>query len=200
MPKGMRQTFDFEQLIIMNWRASSGDIAAVVGPPGCGKTTVGSGLAVRMVVEGIGNRVLLVAYTNTAVNEFGRGLCNILDPNTARRLCLRTGNPAGIDPSILIHFSVQADDIRSRRIILCTTMSLKRLTSTMRFDNMIIDEASIEKLQHLLLPFQYGINQMVSSVQIYQDNITNGIDNIMDLASHNGVVATVVGDPKQSNR
>ena len=80
------------------------------------------------------------------------------------------------------------------------TMSLERLTSTMRFDNMIIDEAGIEKLQHLLLPFQYGINQMVSSVQIYQDNITNGIDNIMDLASHNGVVATVVGDPKQSNR
>jgi energy-coupling factor transporter ATP-binding protein EcfA2 len=188
--------FDCEQLRIMNWRASSGDIAAVVGPPGCGKTTVGSALAVRMIAEGIANRVLLVAYTNAAVNEFGRELGNILGPYTAQRLCLRTGNPAGIDPSIPIPFSVQADDIRSRRIILCTTLSLKRLTSTMRFDNMIIDEAGIKKLQHLLLPFQYGINQFVS--HIYQSDIANTIDNIIDLASHYGIVATVVGDPKQS--
>jgi energy-coupling factor transporter ATP-binding protein EcfA2 len=188
--------FDSEQLRIMDWRASSGDIAAVVGPPGCGKTTVGSALAVRMIAEGIANRVLLVAYTNAAVNEFGRELCNILGPHTAQRLCLRTGNPAGADPSIPIPFSVQADDIRNRRIILCTTLSLKRLTSTMRFDNMIIDEAGIKKLQHLLLPFQYGINQMVS--HIYQRDIANTIDNIIDLASHYGIVATVVGDPKQS--
>jgi energy-coupling factor transporter ATP-binding protein EcfA2 len=190
--------FDSEQLRIMDWRSSSGDIAAVVGPPGCGKTTVGSALAVRMIARDIANRVLLVAYTNTAVNEFGRELCNILGPHTAQRWCLRTGNPAGIDPSIPIPFSVQADDIRSRRIILCTTLSLKRLTSVMRFDNMIIDEAGIKKLQHLLLPFQYGINHMVSSSQIYQSDIANTIDNVMDLASHYGIVATVVGDPKQS--
>lgn len=188
--------FDSEQLRIMDWRASSGDIAAVVGPPGCGKTTVGSALAVRMIARDIANRVLLVAYTNTAVNEFGRELCNILGLHTAQRWCLRTGNPAGIDPSIPIPFSVQAEDIRSKRIILCTTLSLKRLTSTMRFDNMIIDEAGIKKLQHLLLPFQYGINHMIS--HIYQSDIANTIDNILDLASYYGIVATVVGDPKQS--
>jgi hypothetical protein len=95
-----------------------------------------------------------------------------------------------------IPFSVQADDIRSRSIILCTTLSLKRLTSTMQFDNMIIDEVGIKKLQYLLLPFQYGINQMVH--HIYQNDTVNTIDNLMDLASHCGIVATVVGDPKQS--
>jgi energy-coupling factor transporter ATP-binding protein EcfA2 len=158
--------FDSEQLRIMNWCASNGDIAAVVGPPGCGKTTVGSALAVRMIARNIANRVLLVAYTNTAVNEFGRELCNILGQHTAQRWCLRTGNPAGIDPSIPIPFSVQADDIRSRRIILCTTLSLKRLTSIMRFDNMIIDEAGIEKLQ-------YSYSKLVKS--IFSTNIVTEI-------------------------
>ena len=60
--------FDTEQLRVLSWRASTKDIAAVVGPPGCGKTTVGSALAVTMVAEGLANRVLLVAYTNAAVN------------------------------------------------------------------------------------------------------------------------------------
>ena len=34
-------SFDIEQKRIINWRSDSGGIAAVVGPPGCGKTTVG---------------------------------------------------------------------------------------------------------------------------------------------------------------
>jgi superfamily II DNA or RNA helicase len=55
-----------QQLRVLSWRASTKDIAAVVGPPGCGKTTVGITLAVTMVAEGLANRVLLVAYTNAA--------------------------------------------------------------------------------------------------------------------------------------
>jgi len=61
--------FDTEQMGFKLY-ASSKDIAAVVGPPGCGKTTVGSALAVTMVAEGLADRVLLVAYTNAAANEF----------------------------------------------------------------------------------------------------------------------------------
>jgi len=38
---------------------------------GCGKTTTGSALAVRTIAEGTADRILLVAYTNAAVNEFG---------------------------------------------------------------------------------------------------------------------------------
>jgi hypothetical protein len=55
-----------QQLRVLSWRASTKDIAAVVGPPSCGKTTVGITLAVTMVAEGLANRVLLVAYTNAA--------------------------------------------------------------------------------------------------------------------------------------
>jgi flagellar biosynthesis GTPase FlhF len=66
----MSLSLDTEQLRVLNWRAFTKDIAAVVGPPGCGKTTVGSGLAIKMIAEGLSKRVLLVAYTNAAANEF----------------------------------------------------------------------------------------------------------------------------------
>jgi len=85
-------SLDSEQLRVLNWRASNKDIAGVVGPPGCGKTTVGSALAVKMIAEGLANRVLLVAYTNAAANEFCWELCNILGIDVANRICLRTGN------------------------------------------------------------------------------------------------------------
>ena len=64
-----------------------------------------------------------------------------------------------------------------------------------RFDNMIIDEAGIERLEHLLSPFVLGINQI--GVQM-MESISYGINSIIELASTCGVVATVVGDPKQS--
>ncbi len=51
-----------------------------------------------MIAEDLAKRVLLVAYTNAAANEFCWELCNILGPEVAKRLCLRTGNPTGVDP------------------------------------------------------------------------------------------------------
>jgi hypothetical protein len=75
----------------------------VVGPPGCGKTTVGSGLAVKIIAEGIAKRVLLVAYTYAAANEFGWKLHNILGL-AAKKMCIRTGNPTGMDPLLPITF------------------------------------------------------------------------------------------------
>ncbi|HSN95815.1 MAG TPA: hypothetical protein VLR10_01335, partial [Nitrososphaeraceae archaeon] len=60
----MRLSLDSEQLRVLNWRTNNNDIAALEGPPGCGKTTVGSALAIKLIAEGIAKRVLLVAYTN----------------------------------------------------------------------------------------------------------------------------------------
>ena len=74
-----------------------------------------------------------------------------------------TGNKAGIDTKLSIQFSINAEDIRSKKIILCTTLSLKRLSSFMKFDNMIIDEAGIERLEHLLSPFIMGVNQSAAA-------------------------------------
>ena len=191
-------SFDNEQLRIINWRSNSGGIAAVVGPPGCGKTTVGAALAVKLIAESLANRVLMVAYTNAAANEFCWELYKILGPNGVKNYCLRTGNLSGVDePSLPVPFSIQSDVIKSKKIIICTTLSLKRLSYFIKFDNIIIDEAGIEKLEHLLAPFYYGINQLSSSNH-YDEERANQINNLMDLINQCGIVATVVGDPKQS--
>jgi len=135
----MSLCLDTEQLRILKWRINSKGIAACIGPPGCGKTTTGSALAVKLVAEGITDKLLLVAYTNAAVNEFAWEICNIMGPTAAREYCIRTGNHAGIDCELPIEFSINAERIRAKKIVLCTTLSLKRLSSYMRFDNMIID-------------------------------------------------------------
>jgi superfamily I DNA and/or RNA helicase len=61
---------------------------------------------------------------------------------------------------------------------------------------MIIDEAGIERLEHLLSPFALGINQL--GIHLIKENISYEANNIIELASKCGIVATVVGDPKQS--
>jgi energy-coupling factor transporter ATP-binding protein EcfA2 len=185
---------DEEQLRILNWRVDNQDIGAVVGPPGCGKTTVGSGLAVKIIAEGLGRRVLLVAYTNAAANEFCWELYNILGP-AAEKMCIRTGNPTGVDPLLPITFSRSAYTLLEKRIIISTNLSLKKLPP-IRFDNMIIDEAGIERLEHLLWPFWFGVDREVQNE--HREKAAVEIDDLMELISRCGAVATVVGDPKQS--
>ena len=192
----MRLSLDSEQLRVLNWRTNTSDIGALEGPPGCGKTTVGSALAIKLIAEGIAKRVLLVAYTNAAANEFGWELFHILGPSVAN-LCIRTGNPTGVDPTLPIPFSRSIDIILKKRIVISTNLSLKRLP-TMRFDNMIIDEAGVERVEHLLWPFWFGVDRQVQAAHRNQDNASAQIKDLLELISRCGAVATVVGDPKQS--
>jgi hypothetical protein len=192
----MRLLLDSEQLRVLNWRTNNSDIAALEGPPGCGKTTVGSALAIKLIAEGIANRVLLVAYTNAAANEFGWELFHILG-SSAANICIRTGNPTGVDPTLPIPFSRSIDTILKKRIVISTNLSLKRLP-TMRFDNMIVDEAGVERLEHLLWPFWFGVDRRAQAAHKSQDNASAQIKDLMELISRCGAVATVVGDPKQS--
>ena len=130
----------------------------------------------------------MVAYTNAAANEFCWELYKILGPNAIRNLCLRTGNLSGVDDPLLpVPFSIQSDVIKSKKIIICTTLSLKRLSYFIKFDNIIIDEAGIEKLEHLLSPFYYGINQLSSSIH-YNEQRANQINSLMDLINQCGIV------------
>jgi hypothetical protein len=192
----MRLSLDSEQLRVVNWRTNTSDIAALEGPPGCGKTTVGSALAIKLIAEGIAKRVLLVAYTNAAANEFGWELFHILGPSVGN-ICVRTGNPTGVDPTLPIPFSRSIDIILKKRIVISTNLSLKRLP-TMRFDNMIIDEAGVERIEHLLWPFWFGVDRQVQAAHRNQDNASAQIKDLLELISRCGAVATVVGDPKQS--
>jgi AAA domain len=192
----MRLSLDSEQLRVLNWRTNNNDIAALEGPPGCGKTTVGSALAIKLIAEGIAKRVLLVAYTNAAANEFGWELFHILGPSVGN-ICIRTGNPTGVDPALPIPFTRSIDIILKKRIVISTNLSLKRLP-TMRFDNMIIDEAGVERIEHLLWPFWFGVDRQVQAAHRNQDNASAQIKDLLELISRCGTVATVVGDPKQS--
>jgi hypothetical protein len=185
-----------DQSRVLNWRLKSGGVAGVIGPAGCGKTTTGSFLAVKMICEGYAKNVLLVAFTNSAANEFARELCMVLGPEGSKFLCVRSGYAPGADPGLPIPFSNNIEVVRAKKIVICTTQSLKRLSASIRFENMIIDEAGIERLEHLLSPFALGINQV--GVHLMKENISFEANNIIELASKCGIIATVVGDPKQS--
>ena len=84
----MSLSLDTEQLRVLNWRAFTKDIAAVVGPPGCGKTTVGSALAIKMIAECIAKRVLLVAYTMLRQMNFVGSFAAYLAPKQHRNYAL----------------------------------------------------------------------------------------------------------------
>src|SRR5437764_9484266 len=76
----------------------------------------------------------------------------------------------------------------------------------MRFNNMIIDEAGVERLEHLLWPLWFGVNN--TTAQQYKSKYATDtatttqsqskISDLMELILRCGTVATVVGDPKQS--
>ena len=185
-----------DQSRILNWRLESGGVAGVIGPAGCGKTTTGSFLAVKLICEGHAKNVLLVAFTNSAANEFARELSMVLGPEGSKFLCVRSGYAPGADPRLPIPFSNNIEFVRAKKIVICTTQSLKRLSTSIKFENMIIDEAGIERLEHLLSPFTLGINQL--GIHLMKEKISYQANNIIELAAHCGIVATVVGDPKQS--
>jgi hypothetical protein len=58
----------------------------------------------------------------------------------------------------------------------------------MRFDNMIIDEAGVERIEHLLWPFWFGVDRQVQAAHRYQDNASAQINDLMELISRCGAV------------
>ena len=67
----------------------------------------------------------------------------------------------------------------------------------MRFDNIIVDEAGINRIEHILWPFSLGVDPM-ASYKWRNNNQADQIKDLMDLIVKSGTVATVIGDPKQS--
>jgi hypothetical protein len=180
----------------------------VVGPPGCGKTTVGGALACNMITTRLADRVLLTAYTNSATDEFGRELCYLLGDKVAGEICIRTGYLNAADKSLAIPVSSDSELIRTRKIVLCTLVSLPKLPQNVTFDKLIVDEASINKIDHLLMPFQLSLKRQSKASFIYRStfsdedynlsNLQQQLKELMNFLNQCGIAATVVGDPKQS--
>ena len=72
----------------------------------------------------------------------------------------------------------------------------------MRFDNIIVDEAGINRIEHILWPFSLGVDPMASYKWRNENRVNNNqndqINDLMDLIVNSGTIATVIGDPKQS--
>jgi len=192
----MALNLDPDQLRIFKWRTTDETIGTVIGPPGCGKTTTGSMIAMSLAVEGRVRRMLLAAYTNAAADQFCWELNQILGTSAANNLCIRTGNYAAVNNQLPIKFSANIETIREKKIVVCTILSLKHIENTLNFDHVIVDEAGITRPEHLLKPLELGLNSMALP-ELPPINSSN-IEDPLDLLRELQLPATIIGDPKQS--
>ena len=141
-------------------------------------------------------------------DEFGRELCFLLGDTVTSNLCVRAGNSDAADRSLPIPFSNDVEVIATKKITLCTILSLPRLPKDTRFDRLIIDEASITKINQLLIPLQMSLSSSTTRPTFfYKSNLTaddyrlpnlQQLKELMNFLGQCGIAATVVGDPKQS--
>lgn len=191
---------------MIRWRLSGG-LGTLIGPPGVGKTKAGAGESV-LAHEENGEKVLLVAYTNSAANEFCREICEFLGPERAKEVAIRTGQLEGYQPTpqCPIEFTLDPSKIRQKPIVVTTTLSATRkyLPRDIMFDRVIEDETGIERLEHMLIPLVYCIDSAVRRrILRERDPFSlaerpSGAQNLLGLLEDYDVTATFIGDPKQS--
>ncbi len=141
-----------EQKNLISKIVSCKDYFLLWGPPGTGKTSIIIRHAVRTLYETTGERILLLAYTNRAVDEINE----CLRAEGLESALTRLGSSFAIDPRFshtlmqnqvgamhkrkdILHFLTQT------RIYLSTVSSLMgklSLLDLLEFDTVIIDEAS----------------------------------------------------------
>ena len=186
---------DSEQTRLIDKARSRDGIYTIVGPPGAGKTWLGTALGLLKIYEGGARRVLLDAYPNRAADEFAKALPRLTDETQARNLALRTGFLKSVSPNLLIDQSNSLTRILVSKIVVSTSMSLKHLRD-MHFDHVIVDEGGITRLEHLLMPLKHGVNPHISPrpEPAWGENGAT----LMDFLESLGIQATILGDPKQS--
>jgi hypothetical protein len=150
-----------EQNKVLRKAIASKDYFLLVGPPGTGKTKFMLAEMVHYLLKNTNEQILLLAYTNRAVDE----ICEAIH-DFAENDYLRIGNKYSSDPRFENRlFSVQTEQVKKRaklseiitshRIFVSTVASIASKSSLLKlkkFDTTIIDEAS-----QILEPMLVGI-------------------------------------------
>lgn len=150
-----------EQTKVLHKAIAAKDYFLLVGPPGTGKTKFMLAEMVRYLLDNTNEQILLLAYTNRAVDE----ICEAIH-KFAEKDYLRVGSKHSCDPHFYNRlFSVQTEHIKRRkdlyevimdhRIFVSTVASIANKTSLLKlkkFNTTIIDEAS-----QILEPMLVGI-------------------------------------------
>jgi len=172
------EEFTEEQQEIFDEIISAKDYYLLWGPPGTGKTSFIVRHVVKHLYQNTEENILLLAYTNKAVDEICDAICDI-NPNYKEKF-LRIGSRYGTHPdyvhNLLIHVSETSDSrrqlvdhIQSKRIFTGTIASIMgkpELFSLKKFDRIIIDEAS-----QLLEPLILGVLSRFNKVILIGDHI-----------------------------
>lgn len=150
-----------EQARILRKALSAKDYFLLVGPPGTGKTKFMLAEMVQYLLKNTDEQILLMAYTNRAVDE----ICEAIH-DFAKDDYLRIGSRYSCDPRFVDQlFSVRTEETKTRkglkdiiqkhRIFVATVATIANrplILKIKKFDTTIIDEAS-----QILEPLLVGI-------------------------------------------
>ena len=166
-----------EQNDLMNSILKTKDYFLLWGPPGTGKTSVMMKELVNHLHNNTEEKILLLAYTNRAVDEICSALNSI--SNSANELYIRIGSRFSCSSEhqnrllseLIANFSTrqQVKNLLSHhRIIVSTVSSIMNKTEIFdfkKFDRVIIDEAS-----QILEPMLIGILCKIKSAVLIGDH------------------------------
>ena len=150
-----------EQVLILNQALSCQDYYLLWGPPGTGKTSIMISQMVSHLYADTQENILLLAYTNRAVDE----ICAAVEGSVGKAY-IRVGSRYSTDDRYkdnLLHSKTEAlsnrkeflDVFDSHRIFISTVSSFqgkRELYALKKFDTVIVDEAS-----QLLEPMVIGM-------------------------------------------
>lgn len=167
---GKKPTFSSETAIIgdqldesqkkaIQLALSANDYCLIQGPAGTGKTYTIAYLI--NLLRKKGERILLSAYTNTAVDNIIRQYLKSTQVKDADNEIVRLGIEQAIDPE-LVHLSLQHkkisyQDLLKTPIVAATTSTISSaIYDDLKFDTVIIDEASQMAEPYVLSAIQKG--------------------------------------------
>ncbi len=178
LPKEIENAVSTKQAEVMQKALSAQDYFLIWGPPGTGKTSFMLRYMVKYLFEQTNERILLLAYTNRAVDE----ICAAIESNgdQYKGIYTRIGSRYSTDDRFshsLLDNQIQGIETRQgildflggSRIIVSTVSSMlgkPELFQLIQFDTAIIDEAS-----QLLEPMLVGLLSKVGRFILIGDHL-----------------------------